>query len=100
MKNYKTIVITILLSILFSSSVWAAHLKGKSKQELDRFLKGRIVGTPAEFKKISISPAKKSLSLNKELIENKNTKSIDKILKSKSSYHVLIDLSCGFVYGY
>ena len=91
MKNSKiiTITITILLSILFSLSVSAAHLKGKSKQELDRFLKGRIVGTPAEFKKISISPAKKSLYLNKELIENKNTKSIDKILKSKSLLSVL-----------
>ena len=89
MKNLKNIIITILLSILFNSSLSADHLKGKSKQELDRFLKGRIVGTPAEFDKVLISPAKKTLSLNKELIENKNTKNIDKILKNKSLLSVM-----------
>ena len=89
MRNFKTLIATIILSFLFNSSLWADHLKGKSKQELDRFLKGRIVGTPAEFDKILISPAKKSLFLNKELIENKNTKNIDKILKNKSLLSVL-----------
>ena len=82
MSKFKTLVSTVILGILLYPSVWADHLKGKSKQELDRFLKGRIVGTPAEFNKVLISPAKKSLSLNKELIENKNTKNIDKILKN------------------
>ena len=89
MKKLKKIIITILLSILFNSSLSADHLKGKSKQELDRFLKGRIVGTPAEFNKVLISPAKKSLSLNKELIENKSTKNIDKTLQNKSLLSVL-----------
>ena len=89
MSKFKTLVSTVILGILLYPSVWADHLKGKSKQELDRFLKGRIVGTPAEFNKVLISPAKKSLSLNKELIENKNTKNIDKILKNKSLLSVL-----------
>ena len=89
MSKFKTLVYTVILGILLYPSVWADHLKGKSKQELDRFLKGRIVGTPAEFNKVLISPAKKSLSLNKELIENKNTKNIDKILQNKSLLSVL-----------
>ena len=55
MKNLKTLIATIILSILFISSLLADHLKGKSKQELDRFLKGRVVGTPAEFNKILIT---------------------------------------------
>ena len=89
MRNLKILITTLILSILFNSSLSADHLKGKSKQELDKFLKGRIVGTPAEFKKILITPAKKSLSLNKEQIKNKNTKNIDKILKNKSLLSVL-----------
>ena len=89
MSKFKTLVYTVILGILLYPSVWADHLKGKSKQELDRFLKGRIVGTPAEFNKVLVSPAKKSLSLNKELIENKNTKNIDKILQNKSLLSVL-----------
>ena len=58
-------------------------LKRKSKQELDRFLKGRIV-EHQQFKKYQFHTQQKILPLNKELIENKNTKSIDKILKGKS----------------
>ena len=43
MSKFKIFVSTVILGILLYPSVWADHLKGKSKQELDRFLKGRIV---------------------------------------------------------
>ena len=88
--NYLKFIFSILiLSCLFNSSVIAEHLKGKSQKDLDRFLEGRIVGTPGEFNKVLISPSKASISLNKELIENKNTKNIDKIIKKKSLLSVL-----------
>ncbi len=83
MINFISIFFILIFSVSFSSLTVAEHLKGKSKKELDRFLEGRIVGTPAEFNKIVILPAKVSFSLNKELIENKNTKNIDKIIKKK-----------------
>ena len=38
MRKFKTLVSTVILGILLYPSVWADHLKGKSKQELDRFL--------------------------------------------------------------
>ena len=89
MINFISIFFILIFSVSFSSLTVAEHLKGKSKKELDRFLEGRVVGTPAEFNKIVILPAKVSFSLNKELIENKNTKNIDKIIKKKSLLSVL-----------
>ncbi len=62
--NYSKFIFSILiLSCLFNSSTIAEHLKGKSQKELNKFLEGRIVGTPAEFNKVLISPAKVSLSV-------------------------------------
>ena len=89
MKNFKTIITTILLSILFNSSVSGAHLKGKSKAEKDGYLKARVVDIPDGFKKIQISPATSVKTLNRELIENKNTKKIDENIKKKSLLSVL-----------
>ena len=83
MNYFKFIFSILILSCLVNSSAIAEHLKGKSQKELDRFLEGRIVGTPGEFNKVFILPSKTSISLNKELIENKNTKNIDKIIKKK-----------------
>ena len=74
MKNLKDIIITFLLSILINSTVSADHLKGKSKAEKDGYLKARVVDIPAGFKKIQISPATTVKTLNREIIENKNTK--------------------------
>ena len=81
MKNFKTIITSILISILFNSSVSGAHLKGKSKAEKDGYLKARVVDIPDGFKKIQISPATSVKTLNRELIENKNTKKIDENIK-------------------
>jgi len=89
MKNFKIAIITILLSVLFNSSVSAAHLKGKSKAEKDGYLKARVVDIPAGFKKIQISPATTVKTLNREIIENKNTKKIDENIKKKSLLSVL-----------
>ena len=89
MKNFKTIITSILISILFNSSVSGAHLKGKSKAEKDGYLKARVVDIPDGFKKIQISPATSVKTLNRELIENKNTKKIDENIKKKSLLSVL-----------
>ena len=89
MKNFKIIIITILLSVLFNPSILAAHLKGKSKAEKDGYLKARVVDIPAGFKKIQISPAITVKTLNREIIENKNTKKIDENIKKKSLLSVL-----------
>ena len=84
-----TIFLTLTLSILFNTLALAEHLKGKSKAEKDGYLKARIVDIPAGFKKIKISPASTVKNLNRELIENKNTKKIDENLKKKSLLSVL-----------
>ena len=89
MTNLKNIIITILLSILFNSSLSAEHLKGKSKAEKDGYLKARLVDIPAGFKKIQISPATTVKSLKREIIDNKNTKKIDENIKKKSLLSVL-----------
>ena len=89
MKSFKVIIITILLSVLFNSLASAAHLKGKSKAEKDGYLKARVVDIPAGFKKIQISPATTVKTLNREIIENKNTKKIDENIKKKSLLSVL-----------
>ena len=84
-----TIFLTLILSILFNTLALAEHLKGKSKAEKDGYLKARIIDIPAGFKKIKISPASTVKNLNRELIENKNTKKIDENLKKKSLLSVL-----------
>ena len=85
----KTIFLTLILSILLNTLALAEHLKGKSKAEKDGYLKARIIDIPAGFKKIKISPASTVKNLNRELIENKNTKKIDENLKKKSLLSVL-----------
>ena len=68
---------------------FSEHLKGKSKKVHDEYLEIRIVGLPSQFDNIKIQPANDIKSLNKKLIENKNTKKIDKIIKKKSLLSVL-----------
>ena len=77
MRKFIILVSTVILSNLFYSSLSADHLKGKSKAEKDGYLKARVVDIPAGFKKILISPATTVKTLNREIIENKNTKKID-----------------------
>ncbi|MDC1155584.1 serine hydrolase [Candidatus Pelagibacter sp.] len=89
MNNYKSFLFILILSVFYHSLALAEHLKGKSKAEKDAYLKMRIVDIPAAFKKVQISPANKVKTLNDELIENKNTKEIDKNIKNKSLLSVL-----------
>ena len=80
MIKLKTLVSTVILGILLYPSVWADHLKGKSKAEKDGYLKARLVDIPAGFKKIQISPATTVKSLKREIIDNKKYK-IDEVIK-------------------
>ena len=89
MNNFKSFLFILVVSVFFNSLVLAEHLKGKSKAEKDGYLKIRIIDLPAAFKKVQISPAGTVKTLNKELIENKNTKKIDKNIKNKSLLSVL-----------
>ena len=56
MSKFTTLVSTVILSILFNSSLSADHLKGKSQAEKDGYLKARVADIPAGFKKIQIAP--------------------------------------------
>ena len=89
MNNFKTILFILVVSVFCNSLALAEHLKEKSKAEKDGYLKVRIIDLPAAFKKVQISPASTVKTLNKELIENKNTKKIDKNIKNKSLLSVL-----------
>ena len=61
--------------------ILSEHLKGKSKKVHDEYLEKRIVGSRSKFNNIKIQPANDIKSLTKKLIEYKNTKKIDKIIK-------------------
>ena len=89
MNNFKSFLFILVVSFFFNSLALAEHLKGESKAEKDGYLKKRIIDLPAAFKKVQISPAGTVKTLNKELIENKNTKKIDKNIKNKSLLSVL-----------
>jgi len=89
MNNFKSFLFILVVSVFFNSLALAEHLKGKPKAEKDGYLKIRIIDLPAAFKKVQISPAGTVKTLNKELIENKNTKKIDKNIKNKSLLSVL-----------
>ena len=80
---------TFLSCIIFSSTSFSSHLKDKSKKEKDKYLEIRIVSLPSKFSKIQIAPANKIKNLSKEIVENKNTKKIDKHLNKKSLLSVL-----------
>ncbi len=89
MKYFKSIIFILTICVFYNSLAQAEHLKGKSKAEKDGYLKIRVVDIPTAFKKVQISPANEVKNLNKELIENKNTKKIDKSIRNKSLLSVL-----------
>jgi hypothetical protein len=89
MNNFKSFLFILVVSVFFNSLALAEHLKGKSKAEKEGYLKVRVVDIPAGFKKIQISPAATVKTLNREIIENKNTKKIDKNIINKSLLSVL-----------
>ena len=96
----KKILGTLVLSLLFSSILntvsFSEHVKKKSKEEKEKFLQIRIVDVPSQFKKIQIAPAEKLKDLNKEIVENKNTKKIDKIINKKfkiKKYDLFLSIS-------
>ena len=85
-NKFKALASTVILSILINSSVSADHLQGKSKAEKDGYLKARVVDIPAGFKKIKISPATTVKTLNRDILENKNTKKILMLKVRKESF--------------
>ena len=89
MNNFKSFLFILVVSVFCNSLALSEHLKGKSKAEKEGYLKLRITDLPAAFKKVQISPASTVKTLNKELIENKDTKKIDKNIKNKGLLSVL-----------
>jgi len=89
MKLLHISIISLLFTLIFNTTSFSKHLKGKSKKVHDEYLENRIVGLPSQFDNIKIQPANDIKSLTKKLIENKNTKKIDKIIKKKSLLSVL-----------
>ena len=89
MKILQIGIITFLFTLIFNSASFSSHLKDKSKKEKDKYLEIRTVGIPAQFDKTKIKPANEIKNLTIKLIENKNTKKIDKNIKKKSLLSVL-----------
>jgi len=89
MKLLHISIISLLFTLIFNTTSFSEHLKGKSKKVHDEYLEKRIVGSRSKFNNIKIQPANDIKSLTKKLIENKNTKKIDKIIKKKSLLSVL-----------
>ena len=89
MKLLHISIISLLFTLIFNTTSFSKHLKGKSKKVHDEYLEKRIVGSRSKFNNIKIQPANDIKSLTKKLIENKNTKKIDKIIKKKSLLSVL-----------
>jgi len=89
MKLSHITIISLLFTLIFNTTSFSEHLKGKSKKVHDEYLEKRIVGSRSKFNNIKIQPANDIKSLTKKLIENKNTKKIDKIIKKKSLLSVL-----------
>ena len=89
MKLLHISIISLLFTLIFNTTSFSEHLKGKSKKVHDEYLEKRIVGSRSKFNNIKIQPANDIKSLTKKLIENRNTKKIDKIIKKKSLLSVL-----------
>ena len=89
MKLLHICIVSLLFTLIFNTTSFSKHLKGKSKKVHDEYLEKRIVGSRSKFNNIKIQPANDIKSLTKKLIENKNTKKIDKIIKKKSLLSVL-----------
>ena len=89
----KKILGIVVLSLLFSSILntvsFSEHVQKASKEKKEKIFQLRIVDIPSKFKKIQIAPAEKLKDLNKEIVENKNTKKIDKIVNNNSLLSVL-----------
>ena len=89
MKLLHISIISLLFTLIFNTTSFSKHLNDKSKKVHDEYLEKRIVGSRSKFNNIKIQPANDIKSLTKKLIENKNTKKIDKIIKKKSLLSVL-----------
>ena len=89
MKLLHISIISLLFTLIFNTTSFSEHLKGKSKEELAKYLQFRTIEIPSQFNKVVISQANQTKNLSKKLIENKSTKKIDKILKKKSLLSVL-----------
>ena len=90
MKNFLGIMaLGFLFSSILNTVSFSEHVQKASKEKKEKIFQLRIVDIPSKFKKIQIAPAEKLKDLNKEIVENKNTKKIDKIINKKSLLSVL-----------
>ena len=89
MKILKISIGVVLFALVFNTSSFSSHLKGKSKKEKEKYLEIRTVNLPSQLNKVKIAPANKIKNLSKEIIENKSTKKIDKNINKKSLLSVL-----------
>ena len=90
MKKKLTLSFFILLvSLIFNTNSFSSHLKDKSKKEKAEYLEVRTVTLPSQLNKVKIAPANKIKNLSKKIVENKNTKKIDKNINKKSLLSVL-----------
>ena len=74
MKLLHISIISLLFTLIFNTTSFSEHLKGKSKKELAKYLQLRTVEIPSQFNKVVISQANQTKNLSKKLIENKSTK--------------------------
>ncbi len=79
----------LFLSLIFNTNSFSSHLKDKSNKEKAKFLEIRTVNLPSQLNKVKIAPANKIKNLSKKIVENKNTKKIDKNINKKSLLSVL-----------
>ena len=73
----------LFFSYILISFSHADHLKGKNQKDLDKIFVGRTEGTPKDFDKVLIKPSSNPNNITKELVDNKNTKEIEKIIDKK-----------------
>ena len=88
-KNLSLTFFILFLSLIFNTNSFSSHLKDKSKKEKAEYLEVRTVTLPSQLNKVKIAPANKIKNLSKKIVENKNTKKIDKNINKKSLLSVL-----------
>ena len=79
----------LFFSYILISFSHADHLKGKNQKDLDKIFVGRTEGTPKDFDKVLIKPSSNPNNITKELVDNKNTKEIEKIIDKKNLLSVI-----------
>jgi hypothetical protein len=85
----KYLLVILSFYIFANPASFASHLKGKSKETKDKYFNLRIEKIPSKFNQTLIKPSSNPKELVKDLVENKNTKKIEKIIPKSSLLSVL-----------